>query len=204
MNWKRLEVFFEFLVFGIIVGVAEDLIAIEIVTNEPITWQVVGIIVLIAIPFALLGEVLVDRIDFVELFKKYFGKKIENSLKKERRCPMIFVFIHNLAGFEHKSGHTKRIKGAIRTAIVDNVPMMKDRQKDIRFFCPQNPSATYNGSSISIKVKVFQNDLIIEGNLAREIAIAFSVATLRDLRSGHKIQVCVRRNTCVLCEWKQE
>ena len=75
MNWKRLEVFFEFLVFGIIVGVAEDLIAIEIVTNEPITWQVVGIIVLIAIPFALLGEVLVDRIDFVELFKKYFGKK---------------------------------------------------------------------------------------------------------------------------------
>ena len=77
MNWKRLEVFFEFLVFGIIVGVAEDLIAIEIVTNEPITWQVVGIIVLIAIPFALLGEVLVDRIDFVEIFKKHFNKNKE-------------------------------------------------------------------------------------------------------------------------------
>jgi len=75
MNYKRLEVFLEFLVFGIIVGVIEDLIAVEIVTGEPITWHVVGIIVLIAIPFALLGEVLIDRIDFVEIFKKYFNKK---------------------------------------------------------------------------------------------------------------------------------
>lgn len=75
MNWKRLEVFFEFLIFGIIFGVTEDLIAVEIITDEPITWHVIGIIVLITIPFALLGEVLVDRIDFVEFFKKHFGKK---------------------------------------------------------------------------------------------------------------------------------
>ena len=75
MNWKRLEVFLEFLIFGIIVGVTEDLIAVKIVTNQPITWHVVGIIVLIAIPFALVGEVLVDRIDFVEIFKKHFGEK---------------------------------------------------------------------------------------------------------------------------------
>ena len=75
MNCKRLEVFLEFLIFGIIVGVTEDLIAVKIVTNQPITWHVVGIIVLIAIPFALVGEVLVDRIDFVEIFKKHFGEK---------------------------------------------------------------------------------------------------------------------------------
>ena len=75
MNWKRLEVFLEFLIFGIIVGVAEDLIAVEVVADVPITWQVIGIIVLIAIPFALLGEVLVDRIDFVEIFKRLFQKK---------------------------------------------------------------------------------------------------------------------------------
>lgn len=73
-KWHRLEVFFEFLIFGIIVGVVEDLIAVEVVADVPITWHVVGIIVLIAIPFALLGEVLVDRIDFVEIFKKYFGR----------------------------------------------------------------------------------------------------------------------------------
>ena len=73
-KWKRLEVFLEFLIFGIIVGGTEDLIAVEVVADVPITWHVIGIIVLIAIPFALLGEVLVDRIDFIEIFRKYFRK----------------------------------------------------------------------------------------------------------------------------------
>lgn len=74
-KWQRLEVFLEFLIFGIIVGVIEDLIAVEIVADVAITWHVIGIIVLISIPFALLGEVLVDRIDFIEIFRKYFKKK---------------------------------------------------------------------------------------------------------------------------------
>jgi len=76
-KWKRLEVFLEFLIFGIIVGVTEDLIAVEVVADVPITWHVIGIIVLIAIPFAFLGEVLVDRINFVEILKKIFKKKNE-------------------------------------------------------------------------------------------------------------------------------
>lgn len=75
MNWNRLEVFFEFLFFGIAVGVIEDIIAVKVVTGEPITFRVVGIIVLIAIPFAALGEILVDRIDFVKIFKKFFRKE---------------------------------------------------------------------------------------------------------------------------------
>ena len=74
-KWQRLEVFFEFLIFGITIGVVEDLIAIEVVTDVAITWHVIGIIVLITIPFALLGEVLVDRIDFVEIFRKIFKKR---------------------------------------------------------------------------------------------------------------------------------
>jgi hypothetical protein len=73
-KWHRLEVFFEFLIFGIVVGVVEDLIAVEVVADVPITWHVVGIIVLIAIPFAMIGEILVDRIDFVEIFRKIFRK----------------------------------------------------------------------------------------------------------------------------------
>lgn len=75
MNLKRLEVFFEFLIFGIIVGVIEDLIAVKVITGEPITWRIFGIIVLIAIPFAVIGELLVDRVDFVALFQKLFRKK---------------------------------------------------------------------------------------------------------------------------------
>lgn len=75
MNWKKVEVIFEFLILGIVIGITEDLIAIKLTTGEPITLRVVGIVVLIAIPFALLGEVVFDRIDFSEIFKNLFEKK---------------------------------------------------------------------------------------------------------------------------------
>lgn len=65
----------EFLIFGIIVGVVEDLAAVKIVTGEPITWKVVGIVVLVAIPFAIFGEVIFDNINFAKYLKKWFGKK---------------------------------------------------------------------------------------------------------------------------------
>ena len=37
MNWKKVEIVFELLIFGILIGVVEDLVAIKFVTNEPIT-----------------------------------------------------------------------------------------------------------------------------------------------------------------------
>ena len=67
-KWQRIEVFFEFLVFGIIIGILEDLIAIVLTTDAKITWQVVLIVVLIAIPFAIIGEIFVDKIDFVKIY----------------------------------------------------------------------------------------------------------------------------------------
>ena len=72
MNAKKLEVMFEFLIFGIIIGITEDLIAIKLATGEPITLRIVGIIVLIAIPFAIVGEMIADNIDFVKIFNKVF------------------------------------------------------------------------------------------------------------------------------------
>jgi hypothetical protein len=75
MDPKKIEVFFEFLIFGILIGITEDLIAIKLVTDQPITPRVFGIIVLIAIPFAFLGEIIADRIDFVHLYRKFFQKK---------------------------------------------------------------------------------------------------------------------------------
>lgn len=62
-NLKRLEIFLEFLIFGIIMGVTEDLIAVTLTTGEPITWKMIGIITLVAIPFAAIGELIVDRIN---------------------------------------------------------------------------------------------------------------------------------------------
>ena len=62
MNYNRLEVFLEFLIFGIIMGIVEDTIAVTIITGEPITLRTIIVITLVAIPFAALGELIVDRI----------------------------------------------------------------------------------------------------------------------------------------------
>ena len=61
---KRLEVFIEFLIFGIVMGVVEDVIAVTLVTGVQITWRSILIITLVAIPFAAIGELIVDRIEF--------------------------------------------------------------------------------------------------------------------------------------------
>lgn len=81
MNWSRFEVFMEFAVFGIVIGVVEDLIAVKVVTGEAITWHVVLIVVLISIPFAGLGELVVDRINFVKIFQNWFGNHQSNKKK---------------------------------------------------------------------------------------------------------------------------
>ena len=74
-NWRKWEVIFELLVFGIVIGIIEDLIAIKFATGEPITLKIVGIVILIAIPFAIIGEVIFDRIDFAAIFKRIFWKE---------------------------------------------------------------------------------------------------------------------------------
>jgi hypothetical protein len=63
VNKKQLELFFEFLIFGVIMGVVEDLIAVKLATGEPITMKVVGVVIIVAIPFAAIGELIVDRTD---------------------------------------------------------------------------------------------------------------------------------------------
>lgn len=79
---KRVFVFLEFLIGGIILGIIEDIIIIKILTNEPITFHILWIILIVTLPFAFLGEYIVDKIDFLKLFKlnkKY--KKVEIFLE---------------------------------------------------------------------------------------------------------------------------
>ncbi|MFB6077092.1 MAG: hypothetical protein ABEK12_03105 [Candidatus Nanohaloarchaea archaeon] len=69
--------FLEFLVIGVVAGVAEDLIAVHLATGSPITWQVVGVVVVVAIPFAALSELVVDREDvriFHRLAERFRGQ----------------------------------------------------------------------------------------------------------------------------------
>jgi len=75
VNWKKWEVIFEFLIVGVLIGITEDLIAIKFATGAPITFKIIGMVILIAIPFAVLGEVIFDRIDFASMLKRLFGKR---------------------------------------------------------------------------------------------------------------------------------
>ncbi len=66
MSHNRLELFLEFLIFGIAMGVTEDLIAVYLITGQPITWRAILIVIAVAIPFAAIGELIVDRIEFLK------------------------------------------------------------------------------------------------------------------------------------------
>ena len=72
---RRVEIFLEFLIFGLVVGIIEDLIAIKLVTGEPLTWHIFAIAGGVALPFAVLGEVIVDRKNIIPVFKKQKGRK---------------------------------------------------------------------------------------------------------------------------------
>ena len=90
---KRLEVFLEFLIFGLIMGVTEDIIAVKIATGAPITWKIFWIVLLIAIPFAIIGELIVDKWNFIPYLEKLFVReekaivdgfnKVNKTLKKK-------------------------------------------------------------------------------------------------------------------------
>jgi len=75
MSKKRLEVFLEFLIFGVVIGVLEDIIAVRVATGATITMETVFIIIGIAIPFAFVGEILVDQIDFVDMWERHVTRK---------------------------------------------------------------------------------------------------------------------------------
>ncbi len=75
MNKKRAEVFLEFLVFGVVMGIVEDLLAVTLTTGAAITWKMILIITLVAIPFAAIGELIVDRYDLITIRKRKKKKK---------------------------------------------------------------------------------------------------------------------------------
>ncbi|MCA9361977.1 hypothetical protein KC906_01250 [Candidatus Kaiserbacteria bacterium] len=72
---KRYEVMFEFLLFGIVIGVTEDLLAVHLTTGETVTWSMIGIVILLAIPFAIIGELIADHVDFVKVYERITGRR---------------------------------------------------------------------------------------------------------------------------------
>lgn len=70
MDRKRLEVFLEFIIFGIILNLVESLLVIALATEHSINLKTVGITTLIVIPFAAVGELIIDKTDWIPIKKK--------------------------------------------------------------------------------------------------------------------------------------
>jgi hypothetical protein len=63
----------EFLVIGVLFGLIEDLIAVKTVSDVSINFRVVLTVLMVAIPFAIVSELIVDHPKFweyINIFKK--------------------------------------------------------------------------------------------------------------------------------------
>ena len=70
MKRKHLERLIEFLFIGVGLGLLEDLIAITLSTDAQITITTIIIVFLVALPFAIISELIVDHKDFHFLKRK--------------------------------------------------------------------------------------------------------------------------------------
>jgi hypothetical protein len=75
MSNKKIRIL-EFLLIGVIMGLGEDLLAIVVATDTKIDFSIIWVVLLVAIPFAFISEVVVDHPKFWE---KIFGKPKDES-----------------------------------------------------------------------------------------------------------------------------
>lgn len=77
MDKKRLGRLLEFLIIGITMGLVEDLLAVVLTTDAEVTPTMIMLIILIAIPFAVVSELIVDHPQFA-LFEKV-GERVTTT-----------------------------------------------------------------------------------------------------------------------------
>jgi len=70
MRHKKKIRFLEFLLIGVIMGLIEDILAILLATDAQINFKVIWIVLLVAIPFAYISEIIVDKPTFWEKTRK--------------------------------------------------------------------------------------------------------------------------------------
>jgi len=69
MSIKKLR-FLEFIVIGFFMGMIEDILAVVLTTDSSLSFNMLGIIFLIALPFAFVSEYVVDHPRFWQIFFK--------------------------------------------------------------------------------------------------------------------------------------
>lgn len=59
----------EFLIIGVLFGLVEDIIAVRAVSDVLINTKVIGTVLLVAVPFAIMSELIVDHPRFWEILR---------------------------------------------------------------------------------------------------------------------------------------
>lgn len=77
---KKLRII-EFLIIGVVMGIVEDLIAVRAATDTMINFGVIWIVFLVALPFAVLSELVVDHPRFWE---KLWPPKLTREDEKKK------------------------------------------------------------------------------------------------------------------------
>lgn len=79
---KKLRIV-EFLVIGVAMGLAEDLIAIRLATDTVINGNVIWIVLMVAVPFAFISEIVVDHPRFWERIFKIKDNRSSSEIEKQ-------------------------------------------------------------------------------------------------------------------------
>ena len=75
--------FLEFFFIGFLMGIAEDLIAIELATDAKITPHIIIVAAIVAFPFAVLSELIIDYKRLKNARKRWL-KKREGKMKDKK------------------------------------------------------------------------------------------------------------------------
>ena len=82
---KKTLRFLEFFLIGVVLGIFEDVLAVWFATGEPITLKVIGVVFLVALPFAIISEYVVDHPKFWKtIFKLKDDGKVDVTLNKDK------------------------------------------------------------------------------------------------------------------------
>lgn len=76
--------FIEFFLVGVVMGIIEDVLAVWLSTGEQITFRVIWIVFLVALPFAIISEYIVDHPKF---WKTIFRIKDNGSRVEKKKNP---------------------------------------------------------------------------------------------------------------------
>lgn len=86
VHQRRIKRFLEFFVIGIVFGVTEDMLAVLIATDAELSFDILVVVFLIAIPFAVFSELVVDHPEFLHFDKlaMHFDRRFVGTSTRDR------------------------------------------------------------------------------------------------------------------------